>query len=168
MYHDHHNSTSHARSGYEITSLLYGSSPGYSRNITVFFYCFIASFLECTNNGMIVTLDHRTIANVDLDKVTLSDPNCELSKYGSLNSTHLWMNVPFNSCMTNHSTEGDKITYENIIIIKTREYSGAAKISREFKASFPFKCSYPRSAVVSVASFTPRQKVIHIETGTVA
>ena len=112
-----------------------------------------------------VTLDITYHANIAVDKVTLRDANCKLSDLGNLNSTHIWMNTPLDSCATNHTTDGDTITYQNSLVTETRASAGAAIISREFQAEFPFKCTYPRSAIVSVASFSPREKVIYTKTG---
>lgn len=121
--------------------------------------------MKCTTDGMMVTLDIRYHPNIAVDKVTLSDANCKLADLGSLNSTHLSMNAPLDSCMTNHTTDGDTIIYQNRLVTETRESAGAAIISREFQAEFPFRCTYPRSAIVSVASFSPREKVIYTRTG---
>lgn len=112
-----------------------------------------------------VTLDITYHPNIAVDKVTLRDANCKLSDLGNLNSTHIWMNTPLDSCATNHTTDGDTITYQNSLVTETRASAGAAIISREFQAEFPFKCTYPRSAIVSVASFSPREKVIYTKTG---
>jgi len=113
---------------------------------------------------MMVYLEHEKHPNIALDKVTLRDNDCKLNDLGSSNRTHLWMRVPFDSCMTNHTTNDDTIVYANSLITETRASAGAAIISREFQAEFPFKCTYPRSAVVSVASFSPREKVIYTKT----
>ena len=121
--------------------------------------------VECSNEHMMVYLEHEKHSNFALDKVTLRDNDCKLNDLGSSNRTHLWMRVPFDSCMTNHTTNDDTIVYTNSIITKTRASAGASIISREFQAEFPFKCTYPRSAVVSVASFSPREKVIYTKTG---
>lgn len=115
---------------------------------------------------MMVYLEHNPHhSNLDMDRVTLKDANCKLGDLGNFNSTHLWMTVPFDRCMTNHSTDEETITYANSIIAETRSSAGSFLISREFQAEFPFKCSYPRSAIVSVASFSPREKVIYTRTG---
>ena len=112
-----------------------------------------------------VFLDHTKHSDLDFDKITLLDTSCTLNDYGDFNSTHLWMNVPFDSCKTNHSTEAGTITYTNSILSETRAAAGSVLISREFQAEFPFKCSYPRSAVLSVANFSPREKVVYTKTG---
>lgn len=118
----------------------------------------------CTHEYMMVYLEHTQHPNLDMDRVTLKDVNCKLADLGDFNRTHLWMEAPFDSCMTNHSTEGDTITYANSIIAETRASQGSFLISREFQAEFPFKCTYPRSAILSVASFSPREKVIYTRT----
>lgn len=120
--------------------------------------------VKCTTDGMMVTLDIRYHPNIAVDKVTLSDANCKLADLGDLNATHISLNAPLDSCMTNHTTDGDNIIYQNRLVTETRESAGAAIISREFQAEFPFKCTYPRSAIVSVASFSPREKVIYTRT----
>lgn len=112
-----------------------------------------------------VFLDHTKHPNLDLDRVALKDPGCTLQDYGEMNGTHFWMSVPFDSCQTNHTTEGDTITYQNSIITETRSAAGSILISREFQAEFPFKCTYPRSALVSVTSFSPRERVVYTKTG---
>ena len=117
---------------------------------------------------MMVYLEHNVHhTNLDMDKVTLKDVNCKLTEMGDSNSTHLWMSVPFDSCMTNHTTTDKNIIYANSIIAETRASQGSFLISREFQAEFPFKCTYPRSAILSVASFSPREKVIYTRTGTI-
>lgn len=116
----------------------------------------------CTNEKMEVFLDHTKHDNLDLDKVTLKDANCKAS--GTLNATHLWMDVPFDSCMTNHTTDGDTITYQNSLVAETRASAGSSLISREFQAEFPFKCTYPRSAVLSVVAFSPRERIVYTKT----
>lgn len=121
--------------------------------------------MSCTSEQMMVFLDHTKHPNLDLDKVALKDPGCTLQDYGGMNGTHLWMSVPFDSCQTNHTTEGDTITYQNSIITETRSAAGSILISREFQAEFPFKCTYPRSALVSVTSFSPRERVVYTKTG---
>ena len=121
--------------------------------------------MTCTNTEMMVTLDISLHSSIVLDRVTLNDANCKLYDYGNANATHLWMRAPFDKCMTNHSTVGDTITYANSLITETSTSSDAAIISRTFQAEFPFKCTYSRSAVVSVASFSPREKVIYTKTG---
>lgn len=120
--------------------------------------------VKCTTDGMMVTLDITYHPNIAVDKVTLSDANCKLADLGGLNATHIWLNAPLDSCMTNHTTDGDTIIYQNRLVTETRESAGAAIISREFQAEFPFRCTYPRSAIVSVASFSPREKVIYTRT----
>ena len=114
--------------------------------------------MKCTTAGMMVTLEITYHPNIDVDKVTLIDANCKLSDLGGLNSTHMWMNAPLDSCMTNHTTDGDAIIYQNCLVTQTRASAGAAITSREFQAEFPFRCTYPRSAIVSVASFSPRER----------
>ena len=110
--------------------------------------------LTCTNDEMIVFLKHaRYHDNLNLDSVTLRDTSCRLSDLGGLNSTHLWMKVPFDSCKTHHSTTGDIITYQNSLITEARTSAGSILISREFQHEFPFKCSYPLSLLV--LPFTP-------------
>lgn len=121
--------------------------------------------VECTHEYMMVILEHQpNHGNLDMDKITLMDVTCTLNNLGEFNATHLWMRAPLDSCMTNHSTSGDTITYMNSIIAETRASAGSVLISREFQAEFPFKCSYPRSALMSVASFSPREKVIYTRT----
>lgn len=121
--------------------------------------------VDCTNEHMMVYLKHMPHhGNLDMDKITLKDTNCKLNDLGNFNSTHLWIKAPFDRCMTNHSTDQDTITYENSIIAETRASAGSVLISREFQAEFPFKCTYPRSAIMSVASFSPREKVIYTRT----
>ncbi|XP_068707140.1 ZP domain-containing protein-like [Montipora foliosa] len=120
--------------------------------------------VTCTNDEMMVVLKHEDHSKIDLDSVTLKDTSCKLSDLGDLNGTHLWMKVPFDSCKTNHSTTGDVITYQNSLITETRASSGSILISREFQAEFPFKCSYPRSAVLSVVAFSPRERVVYTKT----
>lgn len=117
----------------------------------------------CTNEKMEVFLDHTKHETLDLDKVTLKDANCKAS--GTMNATHVWMTVPFDSCMTNHTTDGDTITYYNSLIAETRASAGSSLISREFQAEFPFKCTYPRSAVLSVVAFSPRERIVYTKTG---
>ena len=112
---------------------------------------------------MEVILDLTKHDNLDLDKITLKDANCKVS--GTLNATHLWMDVPFDSCMTNHSTDGDTITYQNSLVAETRASAGSSLISREFQAEFPFKYTYPRSAVLSVVAFSPRERIVYTKTG---
>ncbi|KAL9963036.1 hypothetical protein ACROYT_G032199 [Oculina patagonica] len=121
--------------------------------------------VECTHEHMMVYLQHLPHhTNLDMDRVNLKDANCKLSDLGNFNRTHLWMTVPFDSCMTNHTTSDETITYANSIIAETRASQGSFLISREFQAEFPFKCTYPRSAILSVASFSPREKVIYTRT----
>lgn len=112
-----------------------------------------------------VYLEHTKHPNLDMDRVTLKDANCKLADLGDFNGTHLWFEVPLDGCMTNHTTADDTITYANSIIAETRASQGSFLISREFQAEFPFKCTYPRSAILSVASFSPREKVIYTRTG---
>ena len=115
---------------------------------------------------MMVYLEHKpTHSNLDMDEITFKDANCKIATYGSFNATHLWMRAPFDKCMTNHTTDAKTITYMNSIIAETRASQGSILISREFQAEFPFKCTYPRSAIMSVASFSPREKVIYTRTG---
>jgi len=124
--------------------------------------------VECTKDKMIVTLEYAPIVKIDLDKVTLKDDDCQLSEYGSLNNTHLMMNTPLDSCKTNYTAEGDTITYQNSLIVKSRDErggEGGEGISREFTTEFIFTCSYPNSALVSVVNFSPREKVIYTKTG---
>ena len=128
-------------------------------------YCIAGLSVECTTQEMMAYLEHTKHTNIDLDKVTLRDVSCTLNDLGDANSTHLWLRVPFDRCMTNHTTDGDMIIYQNSIVTETRSSAGSVLISREFQAEFPFKCTYPRSAVVSVASFSPREKVIYTKTG---
>ena len=120
--------------------------------------------MECTKDKMIVTLEYAPIVKIDLDKVTLKDDDCQLSEYGSLNNTHLMMNTPLDSCKTNYTAEGDTITYQNSLIVKSRD-EGGEEISREFTTEFIFTCSYPGSALVSVVNFSPSEKVIYTKTG---
>ena len=123
--------------------------------------------MECTKDKMIVTLEYAPIVKIDLDKVTLKDDDCQLSEYGSLNNTHLMMNTPLDSCKTNYTAEGDTITYQNSLIVKSRDGGGedSEGISREFTTEFIFTCSYPSSALASVVNFSPREKVIYTKTG---
>ena len=74
------------------------------------------------------------------------------------------MNSPLYSCKTNYTAGGDTITYQNSLIVKSREESGKG-ISREFTTEFIFTCSYPSSALVSVVNFSPSEKVIYTKTG---
>ena len=112
--------------------------------------------MECTKDTMIVTLEYAPVVKIDLDKVTLKDDDCQLSEYGSLNNTHLMMNAPLDSCKTNFTTKEDTVTYQNSLIVKNRRDEGGERISREFISEFIFTCSYPSSALVSVANFSPR------------
>ena len=123
--------------------------------------------MECTKDKMIVTLEYAPIVKIDLDKVTLKDDDCQLSEYGSLNDTHLMMKTPLDSCKTNYTAEGDTITYQNSLIVKSSDEGGedSEGISREFTTEFIFTCSYPSSALVSVVNFSPREKVIYTKTG---
>ena len=114
---------------------------------------------------MVVLEHHPNHTDLDMDKITLKDVSCTLNDLGQFNATHLWMKAPFDSCMTEHNTTEDTITYFNSIVAETRASAGSVLISREFQAEFPFKCSYPRSAIMSVASFSPREKVIYTRTG---
>lgn len=118
----------------------------------------------CTYEYMMVYLEHTKHPNLDMDSITLKDANCKLADLGDFNGTHLRMEVPLDGCMTNHTTAEDTITYANSIIAETRASQGSILISREFQAEFPFKCTYPRSAILSVASFSPREKVIYTRT----
>ena len=119
----------------------------------------------CTYEYMMVYLEHTKHPNLDMDSITLKDVSCTLADLGDFNATHLKMQVPLDGCMTNHTTSEDTITYANSIIAETRANQGSILISREFQAEFPFKCTYPRSAILSVASFSPREKVIYTRTG---
>jgi len=114
---------------------------------------------------MMVYLERTKHPNLDMDSITLKDANCKLADLGDFNGTHLRMEVPLDGCMTNHTTAEDTITYANSIIAETQASQGSILISREFQAEFPFKCTYPRSAILSVASFSPREKVIYTRTG---
>ena len=139
---------------------------GYLSSIIAFIRCFLTALsVVCTYEYMMVYLDHTKHPNLDMDKITLKDVDCKLADLGDLNATHLWMQVPLDGCMTNHTTSEDTITYANSIIAETRASQGSILISREFQAEFPFKCTYPRSAILSVASFSPREKVIYTRTG---
>lgn len=121
--------------------------------------------VECTHEYMMAILEHQpNHGNLDMDKITLKDVSCTMNDLGEFNATHLWMKAPLDGCLTNHSTSEDTITYMNSIIAETRASAGSVLISREFQAEFPFKCSYPRSAIMSVASFSPREKVIYTRT----
>ena len=114
---------------------------------------------------MVVLEHHPNHTDLDMDKITLKDVSCTLNDLGEFNATHLWMKAPLDGCMTEHNTTEDTITYLNSIVAETRASAGSVLISREFQAEFPFKCSYPRSAIMSVASFSPREKVIYTRTG---
>lgn len=121
--------------------------------------------VECTHEYMMVVLEHHpNHTDLDMDKITLKDVSCTLNNLGEFNATHLWMKAPLDGCMTEHNTTEDTITYLNSIVAETRASAGSVLISREFQAEFPFKCSYPRSAIMSVASFSPREKVIYTRT----
>ena len=141
-------------------------APCYLSFTITFIRCFMTALsVECTYEYMMVYLEHTYHPNLDMDSITLKDVNCKLADLGDVNGTHLRMQVPLDGCMTNHTTEKDTITYANSIIAETRDNQGSILISREFQAEFPFKCTYPRSAILSVASFSPREKVIYTRTG---
>ena len=128
--------------------------------------CFLTALsVVCTYEYMMVYLEHTKHSNLDYDSITLKDASCKLADLGDFNMTHLRMQVPLDGCLTNHTTEEKTITYANSIIAETRTSQGSILISREFQAEFPFKCTYPRSAILSVASFSPREKVIYTRTG---
>lgn len=133
--------------------------------VTFIRFFLTALSVVCTYEYMMVYLDHTKHANLDMDSITLKDVSCTIADVGDFNATHLKMQVPLDGCMTNHTTSEDTITYANSIIAETRTSQGSILISREFQAEFPFKCTYPRSAILSVASFSPREKVIYTRTG---
>ena len=111
---------------------------------------------------MTVSLELKYNLNLDLERLTLKDINCAVKEK---NSTHVSINVPFDSCKTTHNTTDEEIIYYNSLLAETRKGGQSPLISREFKAEYPFQCTYPRTRILSVVSFSPREKVIYTRAG---
>jgi len=67
-------------------------------------------------------------------------------------------------CGTKHNTTDKYIIYYNNIISSTKGSNDSKIISRDFQATFPFSCSFPRRQILSVTSFSPRRKVVFTKT----
>ena len=78
---------------------------------------------------MVVLEHHPNHTDLDMDKITLKDVSCTLNDLGQFNATHLWMKAPFDSCMTEHNTTEDTITYFNSIVAETRASGSRGSVS---------------------------------------
>jgi hypothetical protein len=115
----------------------------------------------CTSEYMEARLDISIHNGVRPDTVALEDRNCKTTRS---ESKYLYFMTKLDGCGTKHNTTDDSIIYYNSIFADTGSGSNSAKISRAMQAEFPFKCTYPRSAILSVVSFSPRRKVIYTRT----
>jgi len=114
--------------------------------------------VKCTSEYMEVGVDTNVHTEIQPDTLTLEDKNCKLSRSeGSI----LYFKTALDGCGTRHNTTEDDIVYYNSIYAETTAGSNSAKISRAFQAEFPFKCTFPRSAVLSVVNFSPKKKVLY-------
>jgi len=112
----------------------------------------------CTNEYMEAKLDISKHPGVSPDRANLYDSKCRITKaVGSF----LFFRTKLDGCGTKHNTTDKDIIYYNSIFAESQAGSNNAKISRSMQAEFPFKCTYPRSAILSVVSFTPRRKVLY-------
>ena len=111
---------------------------------------------------MKVTLDVSKHPSLKLDGIVLEDDSC---KPAGINSTHISFETGLDGCGTKHNTTDEYIIYYNAIVANTKGSNDSSIITRDFQASFPFQCSFPRRKVLSVTSFSPRRKVVYTKAG---
>lgn len=113
----------------------------------------------CTQEYMEVTLDLNIHGGLNIDQISLEDNACKL--VGS-NETHITLKTGLDKCGTKHNTTDEYIIYYNAIVANTNSSNDPHPvISRDFQATFPFQCAFPRRQVLSVTSFSPRRKVVY-------
>lgn len=115
--------------------------------------------VTCTQEYMVVTLDLNKQKGLNLDQISLQDKNCKIA---DSNETHVTFKTALDKCGTKHNTTKEHIVYYNNILSETKTGNNSSPIiSRDFQATFPFQCSFPRRSIVSVTSFSPRMKVVY-------
>ena len=119
--------------------------------------------MECTSDGMIVTLDLTILSYVDTNTMTLTDTSCTPKH---VNKTHAIIEAPLEGCGTTHNYTKDYLYYYNSIKMKREKEGNSTIITREHNATLFFSCAYDRSAILSVTSYSPRRKLVYTRTGT--
>ncbi|EDO42853.1 predicted protein [Nematostella vectensis] len=115
-------------------------------------------FVTCTAQEIQIKLDIKEHSGLQLDTLTLKDTNCQVYKN---DGQFAYFRSPLDGCGTTHNTTKTHIKYMNAIRAETTAKTNNAKISRDFQAEFPVQCTYERSAILSVVSFSPRKKVVY-------
>lgn len=131
------------------------------RSVPIIYICICnLSGLEvtCTSQYMEARLDIKKHTGIRTDTVALEDRNCGVTRS---ETDFLYFRTALDGCSTKHNTTSDSIVYYNSIYADTGAGSNSAKISRAMQAEFPFKCTFPRAAILSVVSFSPRRKVVY-------
>ena len=107
---------------------------------TVVFALHAGLTVECGDEEMIIYLEYKHVHFI-IKEATLLDDSCALDKERNSNMTHLWIKVPFSSCLTKTSTEGDMIIYQNSVVITRVTLAREVAILRDVIVEMPFRCS---------------------------
>lgn len=92
---------------------------------------------------------------MDISTVHLQDPLCKVT---SSNDTHALLTSPLGSFDTELRMSKFYFIYSNSLMGDTR-FDDTAEITRDGRLKFEFQCLYRRIHVLSIISYSSRQKV---------
>jgi len=115
--------------------------------------------VKCTHYVMELTISRFLRPNLVISSLHLQDPTCKVS---FVNDTHAFLNAPLDGCGTQQRTSEKYFIYINTMTGDEKSSKSRAEITRKGRLKFEFKCSFKKLQVLSIVSYSPRQKGVRI------
>ena len=118
--------------------------------------------VKCTHYVMELTISRFLRPNLVIDSLHLQDATCKVS---FVNDTHAFLNAPLDGCGTQQRTSEEYFIYINTMTGDEKSSKSRAEITRKGRLKFEFQCSFKKLQVLSIVSYSPRQKGVSIADG---
>lgn len=125
-------------------------------------YYFTGVTVLCTHYAMELTISRFVQPYLVISSLHLLDPDC---KAIFANNTHALLRAPLEGCDTEQKISEDYFIYVNTMMGDTKSASSSALITREGRVHFEFQCLYRRIHVLSIVSYSSRQKLVRTSGG---
>ena len=128
---------------------------GYEDHFFIQTFYFTGVAVICTHYAMEVIIRRILQPYLLINSLHLLDPTC---KVFFSNDTHALLRAPLEGCDTEQTTSEDYFIYVNTMMGDAKSSNFSSLVTREGRVQFRFQCSYRRLHVLSIVSFSPRQK----------
>lgn len=118
--------------------------------------------MKCTHYAMEVTISRFLRPHLVIRSLHLQDPSCKVS---FTNDTHALLSAPLEECGTQQKISEDYFIYVNTMTGDEKSSKSSAEITRKGRLKFEFQCSYKKLHVLSIVSYSPRQKAVRTANG---